>query len=109
MIDVGGSFEPQMHGWVEPASSGSQDAPIRAGSSRIVSAKYYQGGHFEVKFDGNISYCTPIVDALFTDTRMYGSAVVLNSDSAFVDIWYLDPTTHLEVGYSSYSYIAVIC
>lgn len=111
LIDATGYYEPQMHGMVSPASSGdsTHNAPIYAGSSRIVSATNPQNGVYVVTFDSNITYCTPIVDTYNAGSGIYGAAYAFSGSTATVFTWYLNTTTHQEVPFSFYFYIAIVC
>ena len=109
VIDVNGYYLPQMHGLVSPPSGGSTNAPIYSGSSRIVSATSPSDGVYQVVFDGDITYCTPMVDTYNAGTGIYGAAYAFNSNTATVYTWYLSSTTHLETPFGFYFYIDVVC
>jgi hypothetical protein len=109
IIDVSGYYAPQMHGMVSPATSPSTDAPIYSGTSRIVSATNPSAGVYLVTFDTDITYCTPVVQTYNAGAGVYGVAYNFNGNVARVNTWYLSATTHVEVMYSFYFYIEVVC
>jgi hypothetical protein len=111
VIDVTGYYEPQMHGMVSPSSTSdsTHNAPIFAGSSRIVSATNPSTGVYVVTFDSTITYCTPIVDTYNAGSGIYGAAYAFSGNTATVFTWYLSATTHVETLYSYYFYITVVC
>jgi hypothetical protein len=111
VIDVTGYYEPQMHGMVAPASSSdtTHNAPIFAGSARIVSATNPSTGVYVVTFDSTITYCTPIVDTYNAGSGIYGAAYAFSGTTATVFTWYLNSTTHVETPFSYYFYIVVVC
>lgn len=102
-VDVTGYYLPQMHGMVAPGG------PIYAGSSRIVSATNPSAGVYQVTFDGPITYCTPMVDTYNAGSGVYGAAYAFSGSTATVYTWYISSTTHVEVPYSFYFYISVVC
>lgn len=111
VIDVTGYYLPQLHGMVAPASSSdpTHNAPIFAGSSRIVSATNPSAGVYVVTFDSNITYCTPVVDTYNAGSGIYGAAYAFSGNTATVFTWYLSSTTHQETLFSYYFYITIIC
>jgi hypothetical protein len=106
-----GYWAPPMHGMVAPASStdATHNAPIFAGSSRIVSATNPSAGIYVVTFDSNITYCTPMVDTYNAGAGIYGAAYAFSGNTATVFTWYLNSTTHQETLLSYYFYISVVC
>lgn len=103
VLDVSGYYMPKMHGLVAPGGT------IYAGSGSILSATNPSAGVYSVTFDRNITYCTPMVDTYNAGAGIYGAAYAFSGNTASVFTWYLNSTTHVEVPYSFYFYIEVVC
>jgi hypothetical protein len=102
VVDVTGYYAPQMHGLIGPSG-------LYAGSSRIISSTSTGVGTYQVVFDQDVSYCTPMVDAYNAGPGVYAAAYAFSGNTATVFTWYLNSTTHVEVPYSFYVYISVVC
>ena len=74
-----------------------------------MSATNPSPGVYQVRFDGSILYCTPMINTYNAGPAIYGAAYALSNDTATVYTWYLSSTTHVEVSYSFYFYIYLAC
>ncbi len=103
IVTVTGYYVPQMHGLIYPSGG------VYSGSSRIISSERLSPGVYRVTFDQDVAYCTPVANAYNAGVGIYAAAYAFSTNTITVYTWYLDPTTHVEVPYSFYTYVAVIC
>lgn len=101
-VDVTGYYAQQIEGMVSPTGQ------IYSGSDRLVSATPVSPGVTKVTFDSDVTYCTPMIDT-YSGRGVYGSAYAFSGKDVYVNTWYLNSTTHLEVPLSYYFYITVTC
>ena len=101
-VDVTGYYAQQMQGMVSPGGG------LFSGSDRILSATNLATGIYEVTFDQDVTYCTPMIDA-YSGKGVYGTAYAFAGSKVTVYTWYISQTTHLEVAANEYFYITVTC
>jgi hypothetical protein len=101
-IDVAGYYDEQIEGMITPAGT------VYSGSSHILSATLVTTGVYRVTLDRDVTNCTPMVDT-YSGKGVYGSAYAFAGTSVYVNTWYINGTSHLEVGNNYYFYLTVNC